>query len=164
MYKSDLDNMQVVETRDGRRYLSLADKLIGLDGVLELKSYNDDLTYLATHPELSIDIVYDVVGAKDVGELNDILLNVDNLKVIWERKYSIGYYNLPPWSKVQVRSPYTSQWENAYFIEYKPGLASPFIVTKHDQFTYVNIRQSVEYHSDIRLHPDCNIIDAWIED
>ena len=58
MTKKDLKNGMVVETRDGERYLVLAeyDKFVGLDCFMDYKSHEDNLEYVLS--SLSVDKVY----------------------------------------------------------------------------------------------------------
>lgn len=86
MTKKDLRTGMVVETREGNRYLVLAEQqeLIGLDSRMEYRTHRDDLTYSSYTRDLDIVRVY----GYDIKPFNSMLKNPG--KLIWERD---SYYN-----------------------------------------------------------------------
>ena len=76
--KADLKDGMVVEHRDGKRYVVLGDKLIGMHFWRQMKCVNDDLN--DTSERLAIDKVY-----KTTGYTLQNLLDDKYLYLIWER-------------------------------------------------------------------------------
>ena len=79
--KADLEDGMVVKYRDGSKRMVIKDYFIGVDGYLEQRSIQEDLT----HRHLKgLDIVC-VYETKDYGRFEDMLSD-NNLIAIWERK------------------------------------------------------------------------------
>ena len=79
--KADLEDGMVVKYRDGSKRMVIKDYFIGVDGYLEQRSIQEDLT----HRNLKgLDIVC-VYETKDYGRFEDMLSD-NNLIAIWERK------------------------------------------------------------------------------
>lgn len=83
MKKEDLRDGMVVETRDGRRWLVLGDRVIASDGFNWLRDYRNDLTMNSV--TICIDH-YDImrVYTPNLSGL-DSMINTKN-RPIWERK------------------------------------------------------------------------------
>lgn len=59
MTKFDLKTGMLVTTRDGKVYLVWKERLLGREGYLDLKSYNEDLTFNnRAYPQFDIMFVY----------------------------------------------------------------------------------------------------------
>lgn len=81
MKKSDLKSGMVVKIQDESLYLVVGDKLIGVDGHLNLSSYLDNLEHTLFRA-FNIIKVYNY----KLGRSFSRLLDDDNLELIWERK------------------------------------------------------------------------------
>lgn len=79
--KSDLKDGMVVKYRDGSKRMVIKDYFIGVDGYLEQRSIQEDLTH-RNFKGLDIVCVYET---KDYGRFEDMLSD-NNLIAIWERK------------------------------------------------------------------------------
>jgi hypothetical protein len=77
----DLKSCMIVETQEKKLYLVVGDKLIGVDGFLNLSSYHDDLKHTSFR-DFNIIKVYNYKYASSFS----YLLKYDNLDLIWERK------------------------------------------------------------------------------
>ena len=78
--KADLKDGMVVEYRDGKRRLVVADMLIGKDGFLTLNSYSEELKN-NNSDKYTIVKTYKISGARTFA----YVLNDNNLELIWER-------------------------------------------------------------------------------
>lgn len=85
--KKDLKNLMVVELREGWKAVVIDDILMGVDGFMRLRNYNDDLK-----KSDSKDSDYDIVKVWQStvhmgGGFNDYIdYTVTNYPVFWERK------------------------------------------------------------------------------
>ena len=78
--KADLKDGMVVEYKDGRRRLVVADMLIGKDGFLTLNSYSEELKS-NSFDEHTIVKIYKI---REAATFNCVLDNI-NLELIWKR-------------------------------------------------------------------------------
>lgn len=79
--KADLEDGMVVKYRDGSKRMVIKDYFIGVDGYLEQRFIQEDLTH-RNHKGLDIVCVYET---KDYSRFGDMLSD-NNLIAIWERK------------------------------------------------------------------------------
>ena len=78
--KADLKDGMVVEYRDGKRRLVVAEKLIGKDGHSTLKPFNENLENI-NFMEHTIVKIYEIKYAAQLS----CILDDENLELIWER-------------------------------------------------------------------------------
>lgn len=77
--KEDLKDGMVVEYRDGRRRMVMAEHFVGISGYTSVATHRDDLTW----PDHDIDVMR-VYGRPGIGAFERMLENPG--KLIWERK------------------------------------------------------------------------------
>ena len=91
--KKDLKNGMIAEYRDGERAIFLGGELIGLGDWMNLKFYEDDLTY-RNNKSCDIVRVYELNDFIDINRFKDlekIYKTTDMLEVIWEREEKPKY-------------------------------------------------------------------------
>ena len=81
--KEDLKDGMVVQYRDGKRRLVVAEMLIGKDGFLTLEPFNENLENIK-FMEHTIVKIYEI---KNAAPFNSVL-DDENLELIWERTKS----------------------------------------------------------------------------
>lgn len=81
--KNMLKDGMVVETRDGSRYLVCGNRLIGMDGVIRLSSYDDVMLHKGMfEPNRN----YDIMKVYDKADSLRQVVSILCLHLLWERK------------------------------------------------------------------------------
>ncbi|MDH2337335.1 hypothetical protein [Clostridium perfringens] len=158
MKKSDLKDFMVVESAGGSLRVVMGNRLIGKKGCLTLDMFDDELKSEENYTVITINKVYEI--NKEECICIDGLLNVDNLKLIWQREKEIDWAKVPRWIKVQVKDYPEDPWYNAYFIRLDDSLKDfPYKATFCDTFTL--IENSICGYRQCRIHPEQEVKEEW---
>lgn len=154
MRKSDLKSGQIVETREGERFLYLGEKFICKDGCF-LDQYSEDLF----DEELAEFDIMKVYNSKATNL--DEIFEDKYLSCVWTRSDNIDWNKVPRGTKVQVRNLSEEDWVNAYFLEHL-STANSFIASSNlfDEYTSSFGRQF--NREQCRIHPDEILREEWI--
>lgn len=126
--KKDLKTGMIVETKEKSRYLVLIGNMktlvygsqnvmfISEDGFLTGDEYDENLKQIKDNSS-DIEKVYEgcVKGL-------DAMIEIEDYKLIWERKLEVDWSNVAVDTKVLVRNSDREQWGKRYFAKFAGGI------------------------------------------